>query len=44
MGIGTIIDLEKICDLRFADLVCPEPRRRQKAFLFHDPKEILKKI
>ncbi|MEE4358829.1 MAG: response regulator [Desulfococcaceae bacterium] len=44
MGIGTMIDLEKFVDPRFADAVCPEPEGGRKPSFFHDPKLIVDKF
>jgi len=44
MGIGTMIDLEKFVDLRFADAVCPKPEGGRKPSFFHDPKKIVNRL
>lgn len=43
MGIGTLIDLEKFIDLRFAEHSCPKTGQDQES-LMHDPWPILQRI
>lgn len=42
MGIGTIVDIEKFVDLRFAESACD--RSARTASVFHDPSIIVKRI
>ncbi len=44
MDIGTIVDLEKFVDTRFAEAACPKPKEGRKPSVFHDLTDIVKKL
>ncbi len=44
MGVGTLVDLERLVDLRFAEGPCRHGGKEPKASVFHDPAEIVQRI
>ncbi|MCP4348543.1 MAG: response regulator [Desulfobacterales bacterium] len=44
MDIGTLVDLEKFIDIRFADAACDKSVRGKYSSVIHDPSEIIWKI
>lgn len=44
MGIGTLIDMEKFVDYRFADIACKKAGVVQRPSIYPDPEKVLSKI
>jgi len=44
MGIGTLIDMEKFVDCRFADIACKNAGVAQRPSIYPDPENLLSKI